>query len=89
MTPDDIARMVANTEDPDRLDTPTEKLLAAHVLALADEVRRQQARIQELEKALRTIQQWNCLNPPEPDMLLDLPWLGRFVNAALKGEEPK
>jgi hypothetical protein len=33
--------------------------------------------------ALRTIQQWDCLNPPNPELLMDLPWLKRLVDEAL------
>jgi hypothetical protein len=37
----------------------------------------------KLETALRTIQQWDCLNPPRPELLADLPWLKRVVDEAL------
>jgi small-conductance mechanosensitive channel len=40
-------------------------------------------RILELETALRTIQAWDCLNPPRSDLLADLPWLRNVVDAAL------
>jgi hypothetical protein len=39
---------------------------------------------EEAEQALRTIQQWDCLNPPRADLLADLPWLRRVVDAALE-----
>jgi hypothetical protein len=53
--------------------------------ALASQARR----IAELEGALKTIRAWDCLNPPRPDLLGDLPWLRSVVDAALssgKGE---
>lgn len=37
--------------------------------------------------ALRTIRQWDCLNPPRPDLLGDLPWLRQVVDGALAGGE--
>ena len=33
--------------------------------------------------ALKTIAQWDCLNPPRGDLLADLPWLRRIVDAAI------
>jgi hypothetical protein len=36
--------------------------------------------------ALRTIQQWDCLNPPRSDLLSDLPWLRNIVDAAISGD---
>jgi hypothetical protein len=38
----------------------------------------------DLRTALRTIQEWDCLNPPRADLLGDLPWLKRVVDAALQ-----
>lgn len=37
-----------------------------------------------LEAALRTIQQWDCLNPPRTDLCGDLTWLKTVVDDALK-----
>ena len=41
------------------------------------------ARVKTLEGALRTIQGWDCLNPPDPNLCHDHPWLKRLVDAAL------
>lgn len=41
-----------------------------------------------MAEALVTIQHWDCLNPPRPDLLGDLPWLRRVVDAALKETTP-
>jgi hypothetical protein len=35
---------------------------------------------------LKTIQGWDCLNPPQADLCADLPWLRRLVDAALDPE---
>lgn len=40
-------------------------------------------RLDAKDAALRKIQQWDCLNPPRPELLADLPWLKRVVDAAL------
>lgn len=45
------------------------------------------------QAALIKVQQWDCLNPPRPELLADLPWLKRLVDEALTqsdaGAEPK
>lgn len=41
-----------------------------------------------LRAALTHIQRWDCLNPPRGDLLADLPWLARLVDAALATTEP-
>ena len=33
--------------------------------------------------ALRAIDEWDCLNPPDSELLLDLPWLRSIVNEGL------
>ena len=38
-------------------------------------------RIRELEDVLRHIQQWDCLNQPRTDLLADLSWLRKLVDA--------
>ncbi len=40
-------------------------------------------RADALQEALERIRSWDCLNPPRPDLLADLPWLRRLVDAAL------
>jgi hypothetical protein len=40
-------------------------------------------RIAKLEAALLKIQQWDCLNPPNPKLLADLPWIRAIVDEAL------
>lgn len=37
--------------------------------------------------ALTMIQRWDCLNPPNPELLADLPWLRRVVDDALRAIE--
>src|SRR5260221_7110983 len=39
--------------------------------------------------ALKMIAEWDCLNPPRPDLLSDLPWLKRLVDRALAGHDPR
>ncbi len=43
--------------------------------------------IAALRVALTTIQAWDCLNPPRGDLLADLPWLRRVVDAALAASD--
>ena len=43
-------------------------------------------RLAALEAALRAIQQWDCLNPPDPNLCHDHPWLKRTVDDALAGK---
>lgn len=38
-----------------------------------------------LRAALETIRGWDCLNPPDPRLCGDHPWLKRLVDDALKG----
>ena len=40
-------------------------------------------RVKRMEIALRSIQQWDCLNPPRTDLLNDLGWLKGLVDDAL------
>jgi hypothetical protein len=40
-------------------------------------------RVLGLEEALRKIQEWDCLNPPDPKLCADHPWLKRHVDAVL------
>lgn len=37
----------------------------------------------KLYETLKTIQHWDCLNPPRTDLLGDLAWLKKLVDAAL------
>jgi hypothetical protein len=37
--------------------------------------------------ALVKISEWDCLNPPQSDLLGDLPWLRSVVDAALDGDQ--
>lgn len=39
-----------------------------------------------LRAALKRIQEWDCLNPPNPDLCHDHPWLKRTVDDALAGK---
>lgn len=54
-----------------------------------DRLRRRNARLKEearkYRNALQQISQWDCLNPPCPDLLADLPWLKKLVDDALAG----
>lgn len=51
-------------------------------LDLAAEVEWQQLVITRLRDTLRRIQEWDCLNPPDPKS--DFPWLKRLVDEALR-----
>jgi len=51
-------------------------------VASAEQARRE---ADQLRAALRTIQEWDCLNPPQADLCADLPWLKQLVDAALAG----
>ena len=48
--------------------------------ALAAELRA----LRELEKVMRQIQAWDCLNPADPALLADLPWLKKIMDDALQ-----
>jgi hypothetical protein len=58
-------------------------------MADKDQLRRRNARLKEeahrYRSALLQIKQWDCLNPPRPDLLSDLPWLKKLVDDALSG----
>lgn len=54
--------------------------LRAEVSRLTEENRR-------LREALERIAAWDCLNPPDPSLCGDLPWLSDVVRAALKGHD--
>jgi hypothetical protein len=41
-------------------------------------------RVEILREALLRIQQWDCLNPPLPELCGDLPWLKKLVDDALE-----
>ncbi len=47
-----------------------------------------ESEIDRLRVALRTIQQWDCLNPPATHLCADLPWLRGVVDDALAAEHP-
>lgn len=40
-----------------------------------------------MEAALRSIQQWDCLNPPRTDLFSDAIWLRKIVDDALASFE--
>lgn len=42
-----------------------------------------QERCNRLEAALERIAEWDCLNPPRPELCADHPWLKRLVDEAL------
>lgn len=58
-------------------------------MADKDRLRRRNARLKEeaqkYRAALVQIRQWDCLNPPRPELLADLPWLKKLVDDALAG----
>lgn len=58
-------------------------------MADKDRLRRRNARLKEealrYREALRQISKWDCLNPPRPELLSDLPWLKKLVDDALAG----
>lgn len=37
----------------------------------------------ELVETLKIIQAWDCLNPPNPELCADHPWLKKLVDDAL------
>ena len=49
----------------------------------ADHVKRLSEENERLRAALRQIQEWDCLNPPDPKLCADHPWLRRLVDDAL------
>ena len=63
----------------------THEMIQARLREESDDLRADNERLRE---ALKTIQAWDCLNPPRPDLLGDLPWLRRVVDAALAGAAP-
>lgn len=54
-------------------------------LALMALLEAEKRKSERLEAALRTIQQWDCLNPPAVELLQDLSWLRKLVSIALDG----
>lgn len=58
-------------------------------MADKDRLRRRNARLkdeaQRYRDALQQISRWDCLNPPRPELLADLPWLKKLVDEALSG----
>ena len=58
--------------------------LGGEALAALDLIEQRAA---DMEKALREIQHWDCLNPPDPNLCADHPWLKRLVDAALSARE--
>lgn len=58
-------------------------------MADKDRLRRRNARLKEealkYRTALQHIAQWDCLNPPRPELLADLSWLKKLVDDALAG----
>lgn len=77
--------------DPDVLITEVVRL--REVLAFYEEcqedVSREWRRAEGYRAALKAIQGWDCLNPPNADLCADLPWLRRLVDAALAGPAPE
>jgi hypothetical protein len=89
MASDEWQRRAEAAEDRvTELDEALSLLLAASN-QVAMERDRADARVAELEKALKTIQQWDALNPPGRYLLADLPWLRRHVDAALAADAGK
>jgi hypothetical protein len=43
--------------------------------------------VERLREVLRHIQVWDCLNPRDPKLCADHPWLKRLVDEALVGED--
>jgi hypothetical protein len=39
--------------------------------------------VRRLRAALKRIAEWDCLNPPDPSLCCDHPWLRRLVDSAL------
>ena len=62
--------------------------IRADLAIVGAELREASERADRYERALRTIQQWDCLNPPNSSLLSDLPWLRSVVDDALEGPPP-
>ena len=45
------------------------------------------AEVAWLREALLVIKRWDCLNPPDPKLCADHPWLKGHVDAALEGDK--
>jgi len=54
---------------------------------LCRELGKRDSEIGRLREALRQISGWDCLNPPQAEILADLPWLRRLVDDALAPAE--
>ena len=95
MTPDldAIEATIAACVKDERLDDEDNQSANVFTLAfcandLVAALREAWAEAERLRAALTTIRQWDCLNPPDPNLLADLPWLARLIDAALEGETP-
>lgn len=68
-----------------RLQAEVEKFRGAAEFAL-DRVASLTRERDEARAALRLILAWDCLNPPDPTVCADHPWLRRLVDAALESK---
>lgn len=74
--------MEYNAEAWDNLDLLNGK--AIHALHnVTAESQKLLARNLQLEHVLRTIQKWDCLNPPNSELCADHPWLKQLVDEAI------
>lgn len=54
-----------------------------HTRRLVDMIDAQAETIRRMGEALRSVQAWDMLNPPQTDVVADLAWLKRTIDAAL------
>lgn len=47
-----------------------------------------ESELKHVREGLRVIQAWDCLNPPDPNLCADHPWLKRHVDALLSASRP-
>jgi hypothetical protein len=69
---------------------PRERLECTDVVVRTDDfvalvTAARQAR--RLRAVLKQIQQWDCLNPPNPELCADHAWLKQLVDAALENRD--
>lgn len=67
------------------IDCPYEKRIEGRrvIIALVAELDGLRADLAAARETLKQIQAWDCLNPPDPNLCADHPWLKRLVDAAL------
>lgn len=63
--------------------TTLERELCEALPALLDRLEASERDAERMRAGLETLRAWDCLNPPRTDLLADLGWVARTIDAAL------